>query len=234
MRRSLNIGLISTFAAFHVTLYFLSFGLWRNWAIYLEAVEGVILGPWAGFLAAFLGSVIARMIKPNDFWMFGIGAEPLAVLACGFLARGRWKPVFVIYAVMLCAYFVHPFGRWLPFWTILDILLAFVLVYPVSKMAGNLFEQNLKRLPASMVLLSFVGSATDALTRVFLFIPAGLYTLFGLTPGAVYSTFVMGAIDSYVEDVLVVVVSFLVGVPILVTLRRIPRLRSLLTSRFSS
>lgn len=233
MQRSLKIGLISTFAAFHVTLYFLSFGLWRNWAIYLEPIEGIILGPWAGFLAAFLGSLIARMITPNDFWMFGIVAEPLGVLACGFLARGRWKPVFVIYAVMLGAYFVHPFGRWLPFWTILDILLAFVLVYPVAKMAGNLFEQNLKRLPASMILLSFVGSATDALTRVFLLIPAGLYTLFGLSPGAVYSTFVMGAIDSYVEDVLVVVVSFLVGVPILVTLRRIPSLRYLLTSRFS-
>ena len=81
----------------------------------------------------------------------------------------------------------------------------------------------------SLALLSFVCTTTDALTRVFLFIPIGLYTLFGLTPEGVYSTFVMGAIDSYVEDLLVVVVSFLVGVPILVTLRRIPRLRYLLT-----
>jgi len=224
----MKIALASTFAACHVTLYFLSFGLWRNWAIYLEPIEGIILGPWVGFCAAVLGSVIGRMIKPIDFWMFGIIAEPLGVLACGFLSRGRWKPVFVIYAVMLAAYFAHPFGRWLPFWTILDILLAFVLVYPVAKMSRNLFEQNLKHLPISLVLLSFVGTVTDALTRVFLFIPAGLYTLFGLTPAAVYSTFVLGAIDSYVEDLLVVVVSFLVGFPILVTLRRNPRLRHLL------
>ena len=228
MQRTLKLGLISTFAALHVTLYFLSFGLWRNWAIYLEPIEGIILGPWVGFFAALLGSIISRTIKPVDFWIFGIIAEPLGVMACGFLARGRWKPVFVIYAVMLAAYFVHPFGRWLPFWTILDILLAFVLVYPVAKMTGNLFEQNLNRLPLSLVLLSFVGTATDALTRVFLFIPAGLYMIFGLTPEAVYSTFVVGAIGSYIEDILVVAVSFLVGVPILVALQKIPRLRYLL------
>ncbi len=48
----------------------MSFGLWRNWAIYLEPIEGVILGPWADFLTAFLGSVVARFIKPIDLWMF--------------------------------------------------------------------------------------------------------------------------------------------------------------------
>jgi len=229
MQKTLKIGLIATFAAFHATLYFLSFGLWRNWAIYLEPIEGIILGPWAGFFAAFIGSVIARMIKPIDFWMFGIIAEPLGVLACGFLAKGRWKPVLAIYAIMLAAYFAHPFGRWLPFWTILDILLAFVLVYPVAKMTGNLLKQNLKRLPVSLVLVSFIGTVTDALTRVFLFIPAGLYLLFELSPDVVYWIFVAGAIDSYIEDVLVVVVSFLVGVPIIVTLQRIPSLRYLLT-----
>jgi hypothetical protein len=75
---------IGVFAALHVILYFLSFGLWRNWAIYLEPVEGVILGPWAGFFAAFVGSVLARTIKPIDLWMFGIVASPW----------GFWLPVF--------------------------------------------------------------------------------------------------------------------------------------------
>jgi len=229
MQKTLKIGLIATFAAFHATLYFLSFGLWRNWAIYFEPIEGIILGPWAGFFAAFIGSVIARMIKPTDFWMFGIIAEPLGVLACGFLAKGRWKPVLAIYTIMLAAYFAHPFGRWLPFWTILDILLAFVLVYPVAKMTGNLLKQNLKRLPVSLVLVCFIGTVTAALTPVFLFIPAGLSLLFELSPDVVYWISVAGAIDSYIEDVLVVVVSFLVGVPIIVTLQRIPSLRYLLT-----
>lgn len=220
-----NVALVGVFAALHVVLYFMSFGLWRNWAIYLEPIEGIVLGPWAGFSAALIGSIVARMVKPIDVWMFGIVAEPMGVLACGLLAKGRWKPVMAIYAFMLTAYFVHPFGRWLPLWTILDIVLAFALIYPVAKMGKSLFEENVKRLPISLILLSFIGTVTDALTRVFLLIPAGLYMFFGWPPEGVYFIFVTGAIDSYIEDVLVVVVSLVVGAPLLLALRKIPGLK---------
>jgi len=49
------------FAALHAALYFVPFILWRNWAIYLAPIEGVALGP--GLLAAFIGSVAARLIN---------------------------------------------------------------------------------------------------------------------------------------------------------------------------
>ncbi len=93
MRKSQQLSLIAIFGALHVVLYFVSFGLWRNWAIYIEPIEGILLGPQAGFLAAFLGSTIARTMRPDLFWIFGIIAEPLSILATGFLARGKWKPI---------------------------------------------------------------------------------------------------------------------------------------------
>jgi hypothetical protein len=212
---------VGVFAGLHVILYFLSFGLWRSWAIYLEPIEGVVLGPWAGFSAALIGSVLARAIKPSVDWMFGIVAEPIGVLACGLLALGRWRPVMAVYAFMLAAYFITPFGRWLPLWTILDILLAFALVYPAAKISKNLFEDDAKRLTVSLILVSFVGTVADSLTRVFLLIPAGLYSILVSSPEGVYSIFVTGALGSYVEDALVVIVSFLVGVPLLIALRKI-------------
>lgn len=220
MRKSTMVGMVSVFAALHAILYFLSFDLWRSWAIYLEPVEGIILGPWMGFSAALIGSITARMIKPIDLWMFGIIAEPLGVLATGFLAKGRWKPVMAIYVVMLTAYFIHPLGRLLPLWTILDILAAFFLVYPVAKLSKNL-KKDVSRLPVSVPLF-FIGTATDALTRVFLLIPVGLYAFFGWTYSSVQGVFIVGAIYSYVEDVQVVLVSFLVGTPLIFALRRIP------------
>ncbi len=140
------VAFVGVFAALHVVLYFMSFGLWRNWAIYIEPIEGVVLGPWGGFLTAFIGSVVARAVKPIDVWMFGIVAEPLGVLAAGFLAKGRWKPVLTVYAIMLASYFAHPFGTWLPIWTILDILLALALIYPAARLSKNLFGQNIKLL----------------------------------------------------------------------------------------
>lgn len=219
--KSFQISLIGIFAALHATLYFLSFGLWRNWAIYLEPIEGIVLGPWAGFSAALIGSISARMIKPADLFIFGIIAEPLGVLVCGFLSKGRWKPIICVYVIMLTAYFLSPLGRDLPLWTILDILVALILIYPVARISKNILRVRVKRLPVSLVLTSFIGTATDALARVFLLIPVGLYTFFGWSPEVVSSIFIIGAADSYIEDMLVVIVSSLVGVPLIIAIRRI-------------
>ena len=223
MRKSLQVSLASVFAALHAMLYFVSFGLWRNWGIYLEPLEGIILGPKIGFFAAFVGSLTARMIKPDAFWMFGVIAEPLSVLAAGFLSKGEWKPVLAMYTVMLSAYFLHPFGRALPFWTILDILSALVLTFPAAKLGVNLFKGNVRRLSIALALVSFVCIATDSLLRVFLLVPCGLHTLFFTSFEGLYTVFVGAAFDSYVEDVIVVVVSFLVGTPLLLSTSKLLR-----------
>jgi uncharacterized membrane protein len=226
MRKSLQLSLASVFAALHAVLYFISFGLWRNWGIYLESIEGIILGPKVGFMAALIGSSIARMIKPDDFWMFGIIAEPISVLVAGLLSQTKWKPALALYAITLSAYFIHPygnpFGQGLPLWTILDVIFAFLLIYPAAKFGGNLLETNFKHLPIKLVLISFVCIATDSLIRIFLLIPCGLYTLFTYfsTFEGLYGIFVEAAVASYVEDLIVVIVSFVVGVPLLVSVRK--------------
>ena len=48
--------------------------------------------------------------------------------------------------------------------------------------------------------------------------------LFTSSPDGVYAMFVLGAIDSYIEDALVVLVSFVVGVPLVLALRKIPNI----------
>jgi len=223
MKKSLTVGFTAVFAAFHATLYFLSPPiLWRNWAIYLEPIEGIVLGPWAGFSAAFMGSIIGRMIKPDVFWMFGIIAEPLSVLMIAFLVQRQWLPVFVTYSVMLAAYFSHPFGKSLPLWTILDVLLAFALIYPVAKISRIGVQDDKRRLTVSLVLVSFIGTVTDALTRIFLFVPAGLYAFLGLSFDELFFIFTTGASASYIEDLIVVIVSFLVGVPLLLAIQKMP------------
>jgi hypothetical protein len=223
MRKSFRISLIAVFGALHAVLYLLSFGLggWRNWAIYLEAMEGIILGPQAGFLAALLGSSIARTITYDPLWMFGIIAEPVSVMATGFLARGKWKPAFAVYSVMLFAYFIHPYGRLLPLWTILDVLLAFVLIYPAAKLSSGLYKITPNRLPISLVLIAFVCTATDSLVRVFLLIPTGFYSMFFSNFQQLQGIFTGAAVFSYIEDALVTTVSLIVGVPLMVALSKL-------------
>ncbi|MEM3577322.1 MAG: hypothetical protein QXX51_02560 [Candidatus Bathyarchaeia archaeon] len=230
--RSFQVSLTAVFAALHAVLYFISFGLWRNWGIYLESIEGIILGPKLGFTAAFIGSSIARMIRPDELWMFGIIAEPVSVLVAGLLAETRWKPVLGLYAITLSAYFIHPygnpFGQGLPLWTILDVLFALFLIYPTAKFGGNLLNMNLKRLPIKLTLISFVCIATDSLIRIFLLVPCGLYNLFSYfnTFKNLYAIFVEAATASYIEDSIVVIVSFTVGVPLLISLLKLKLLKN--------
>jgi hypothetical protein len=217
MRKSLKISSAAVFAALHAMLYFVSFGFWRNWGIYLEPVEGVVLGPEIGFLAVFVGSLVARIARPDAFWMFGLIAEPVSVMITGLLAKARWKLVLVAYAIMLSAYFLHPFGRALPLWTILDILLALLLIYPAATLSRALFGKDVKSLSIALVAVSFVCIATDSLVRVFMLVPCGLYSVLFPSYEALYAAFVEGAASSYVEDVIVVAVSLIVGVPLVMS-----------------
>jgi hypothetical protein len=211
------VSLIATFGALHAVLAFISLGIgpWRNWAVYLEPFEGIILGPQIGFFAALIGSSIARMAWQSSDWMFGVIAEPLSVLIAGFLAKAKWKPVLAIYSIMLSAYFIHPFGRELPLWTILDILLTIFLIYPSAKLSSNLFGTDVRRLSIALALISFTVIVTDSLVRVFLLVPVGLYNLFTLDFGYLQGMFITAAGFSYLEDAVAVAISFLVGVPLL-------------------
>jgi uncharacterized membrane protein len=221
---ALKTGVTAVFAALHVTLYLLPFPSWRNWAVFIEPVEGIILGPSAGFLAALIGSGLGRIIKPDPLWMFGIVAEPFGVLAAGFLVKGKWKPIAAIYAVMLGAYFLHPFGQMLPLWTILDIPVAFILIYPAAKVSKFVYDKNFLHLILTSALIFFVGTVTDSLTRVFLLVPARLYEII-IVPfsfEALYGAFAIGALQSFVEDGLAIITSILIGVPLIIALRKVP------------
>jgi hypothetical protein len=100
------------------------------------------------------------------------------------------------------------------------------LIYPTARLGKNLFGENGKILPIALVLVSFITVATDAFVRVFLLIPAGLYnSVFGMDSGTLYLAFVGGGVDSFIEDALVVVVALLVGIPILLALRKILNLK---------
>jgi hypothetical protein len=217
MRKSLQMSLAAVFGGLHAVLYFVSFGLWRNWGVYLEAVEGIVLGPKVGFVAAFLGSSTARFLKPDSLWMFGIVAEPTSVLTGGLLARAKWKPVLALYAVMLSAYFIHPYGRALPIWTVLDVLAALFLIYPAARLGKDLFANDLERLSRALVLIAFISIATDSLVRVFLLIPCNLYSLFYANYNSLQIDFVGAAATSYLEDGLAVFISLTAGVPLLIS-----------------
>ncbi len=184
-------------------------------------IEGIILGPSIGFASALIGSSIARLIKPSIWWLFGIIAEPIGVATAGLLAKGKWKEVQLVYGVMLSAYFLHPYGRMLPLWTVLDLLVAIVIVYPVSKIGRWIWTERLQKITIALLLIAFVSTIADSVTRVFLLVPCGYYQILGFSYDELaYCWFIPGAVGSYVEDCLVSVVTFVAGVPLLLSLKK--------------
>jgi len=226
LRSSQKVALVAVFGALH-TVLFLPEGPWRSFVIYLTPIEGIVLGPNIGFAAALLGSATARLVKPSVWWMFGIVAEPTGALAAGFLAKGKWKETTLIYSVMLGAYFAHPYGRLLPLWTILDLIAALILTYPVSKIGRNLWNNSRKELfVAALVMIAFVSTALDSMTRVFILVPMNGYQLFNFNYETLaYGWFIPGAIGSYIEDALVCIVTLAAGVPLLMSLKRALKLK---------
>ena len=221
--------MVAVFAALHAVL-FLPEGPWRSFAIYLMPIEGIVLGPTVGFTAALLGSTVARLIKPDFWWMFGIVAEPMGVAAAGFLAKGRWKETALIYGLMLGAYFIHPYGRMLPLWTVLDLLVAFALIYPASKVGKWRWGERTERLLAALLMIAFISTVADSMTRVFLLVPAGLYNSLDMSYETLaYGWFIPGAIGSYIEDLLVCIATLIAGVPLLMSLRKILHLEQSLS-----
>lgn len=221
MRATRRIALTAVFAALHAVLY-LPEGPWRSFVIYLMPIEGIVLGPSIGLVSALIGSGVARLIKPDIWWMFGLIAEPTGVAAAGLLAKGKWKEVQIAYGVMLAAYFLHPYGRMLPLWTVLDLLVAFAIVYPTSKIGRWVWTGQVKRFTTALLLIAFVSTVADSMTRVFLLVPCRYYEILGLSYEALaYEWFIPGAVGSYIEDCLVSVATLIAGVPLLLSLKKI-------------
>lgn len=229
LAESKSVAAVAVFAALHVVLDSMPVYVFREWGMYLEPLEGIILGPKLGILTAVIGASVSRaVIGASAFsFIYGVTGESIGVLIAGLLVRGRWRIVAAIYVFMLGAYFIHPYGLRLPLWTIMDCLVAFVLIYPAALLSKQLLakEEDVKRFTLAILLISFVSTVAHSLTMIFILVPAGTYTVEFGTFEAVYYAFVIGAAGSYVEDAIVIAVSLLVYSPILLFLRRSRMLR---------
>ncbi|MEM2943005.1 MAG: hypothetical protein QXT81_06245 [Candidatus Bathyarchaeia archaeon] len=221
---SRTVATVAVFAAAHVVLDSIPVYAFREWGMYLEPLEGIILGPALGVLAAFIGATVSRAVIGASVFSFiyGVAGESVSVLVAGLLVKDRAKVVAAIYAFMLLAYFIHPYGLRLPLWAMMDCLAAFILIYPAALLSRQLLQadKEVKLFPLAVMLTSFVSTVAHSLTMIFILIPVGTYAVEFGSFEAVYYAFIVGAAGSYLEDLMVIVASFLVYSPILLFLRR--------------
>jgi hypothetical protein len=224
-RGSLYVSVVATLAALHIVLsYAPPLVGFRRISIVMEPLEGIIAGPYLGFLAAVIGWIGGRFMRPDGFWienLFGI-AEAIGALGAGFLISRRWYLTAGIYAVLLAAFLAHPLTMHIPLWTLWDTYIGFAGVFAAAFLVHRLQATKLSphRLVPAVGLVAFVAVELDALVRVFMLIVGGLYQAYPIPIEALPSIFVLGAIQTPLEAAYVVIVAIVVGVPVLIGLEK--------------
>ena len=229
MRKSQFLALIAIFASINVVSdSFMSLpefpsGVWYSWNFLVEALTGIVLGPFAGFTATFIGVMIGHYIYFIDVYefLFSIGA-PIGAMFSAFLFRGNWKHALVYYTALFAAYFVTPIAWQLPIWGMWDTYLAYaVLIAAILMIRKGLWERGSKRLPFALAVSAFVGLEADVLFRIFIFVPCQTYQLFyGFGVETLQLIWTVGAVGTPIKAALSTLLTAVVGHTLVKTLRK--------------
>jgi len=224
-RRSYYVAILASLAALHVVLSYLPPPVgFRRVSVVMEPLEGIIGGPYLGFLAAATGWVVGRFVRPDAIWIenfFGI-AEAVGALGAGFLISRKWYLTAGIYAGLLLAFLAHPLARIMPLWTLWDTYLGFFAVFPAAYLLRTLRDAKLNavRLVPVAALVAFVSVELDVIVRICLLTVGGLYQALQIPVDALPWIFIAGAFQTPIEAAYTVAVVTLVGVPVLIALEK--------------
>ena len=193
-------------------------------SIVLEPLEGIIAGPYLGFLAATIGWMGGRFIRPDGFWvenLFGI-AEAVGALGAGFLISRRWYLTAAVYAFLLLAFLAHPLAGQIPLWTLWDTYLGFVAVFAAAFFVRRIGDRkaNASFLVPAIALIAFVSVELDVAVRVFMLIVGGLYQIYPIPTNLLAGIFIAGAFQTPLEAAYCILGSTLIGVPVLIALEK--------------
>jgi hypothetical protein len=210
-------------------------GIWDSWIFLFAPLIGVLLGPLFGLVTVGLGSLLGHAIyyrHPFEL-LFMLGA--VVGTACSALIfQRRWKPVLLIYTVLLAGYFLYPVSWLLPLVGIWDILLAYALLILFCILISREWWPA-NRWTAIWFLLLFaaiIGLEADILFRVFLLVPGQTYWLFyGLTPDALYWIWLSAGLITPTKVALGTIFTITIGYSLL---RLLPRTEIPLTEDFST
>ena len=217
-RSSRLVAFVAVFAAIDVILSAIP-AWWISWAAVIKPLHGIFLGPLGGALAAFIGGIIGNIFWPQTAilvvftWIPGL----VGAFGAGLLVKRQWKPVTVILAILIVAFYLHPVGKTLALWALYDKVIALILVYPAAILLKKLVDSDLewKHLTPTIILISFVGTQIDNTVGNDLFIFLRLYELFGISADALLPLYVTGAFVMTAQRIAIAIIAGIVGTPLL-------------------
>jgi hypothetical protein len=229
-KRSLFVSVVAIFTSLNVVLdSFVGMpqlveGVWYSWIFVIEPLNGIVLGPYAGFLSTLIGVMIGHFIyfRGIDEFLFTIGA-PVGAMVSGLLFKGRWKTVFVYYVVLFAAYFLTPIAWQLPIWGMWNTYCAYgalcIIALIITK--KRVEKPETRKLSYTLPTSAFIGLEADILLRIFLFIPCRTYQfIYGFNVETVQLIWIGGAVITPIQVVISVLATLTLGVPLIKALNK--------------
>jgi hypothetical protein len=193
---------------------------------FLAPLYGIILGPYVGGLSIVIGTFLGMAMGKAPVFL-GLDFLPAFVnaVAIGFLLKRKCAPVVVLNIILLLAFALNPlttlFIGPIPFiW--LHIVAFLVLISPLGRKAGQWVETlKPKFLTAGVAILAFIGTMMQHLTGNIL-TEVVLGQIVGSISPETFSTIIWpSAFLAYpIERILLVILSVVVGVPLVRTLKK--------------
>ena len=198
-----------------------SSGVWYSWIFIVAPITGIILGTYAGFLSTLIGVMIGHFIYFRGIheFLFTIGA-PIGATISGLMFRGKWKPVFAYYTVLLVTYFITPIAWQLPIWGMWNTYFAYLCVAILITVGKDAWKLESNKLPYALALSAFIGLEADILFRIFIFIPCQTYQLFyGFTIEALQYIWYTAALTTPIQVAMSALATAIVGPPLIRVLK---------------
>ncbi|MCW4021013.1 MAG: ECF transporter S component [Candidatus Bathyarchaeota archaeon] len=143
--------------------------------VLLMPVIGIILGPWVGGLAAFIGNFIAWLIPSTSFFgLLMLPTAPVGAIVAGLLARmdakSDWKVAALMLLVLNALWFASPPGMIVPYYPLLHLAaLALILVFR-HRIAKFVRSDDKGKLSWGTAIASFSSVMANHMTGTLIFI----------------------------------------------------------------
>ncbi len=228
-----QVALLAIFAALYfilslITPYIPAIGV-PEIRISLEAliatVFGIILGPYLGAGAAFLGAIISWMftgaLPTNLPFVF---SPPLNSLASGWIFYNKWKWSFAMFAALIVAFlFTPPVQPLTQNWYIalavlFDKIIALALIIPLVKLFKGKMSVGITA--GFFFILTFIGNEVDNMWGSLAFaLPIVYQGLFGMDTATVQGLFLLSPFAYPAIRLIQAFIGMLILVPLVKTLQ---------------
>ncbi|MEM2342081.1 MAG: ECF transporter S component [Candidatus Bathyarchaeia archaeon] len=143
--------------------------------LFLMPTMSMVLGPWLGGAAAFLGNFIAWLIPETTFFgMLMLPTIPIGTIVCGFLSRksGRsnWELAAAILIILNCLWYLSPPGLLVPYYPILHLIALALILILRDKIVDFISREDKRKVMMGVVTVSFSGIMANHMMGNLIFI----------------------------------------------------------------